>query len=260
MKPRIDEELVSIDALKFVLCTRYGCEVGEIHREEDDPPDFSLLIDGRVHFVEVTSIVEDQQYYEHCKEFVRVIRRNAISTGSLSGQYALVISRLPTMPTPNSHDGSRLVSAALAYLRATEHQEVSPRIVLASEELGKIAICKISGTHATVDLVWIPPGKWGSEIQNQVTRLIQNAIDNKKRKLQAKILDGENVVLALYDAFGYSDQNAVHLAFQQVTGYDWFHSLFWAHAFSDRDNLSYPREPGRDGFFLYSRNRNWSEK
>ena len=260
MKHKIDEELVSVDALKYVLCTRCDCEVGRIHREEDDPPDFSVIIDDENYSVEVTSIVSEQQYHEHCNEFVEVIRRNAISSGTLSGKYTLVIFGLPTIPKPNSQDGRNLLNAALSYIQATKQQDVSPKVELVSEASGKIEIQKISGINATVGLLWTPPGKWGIDIQNQVTGLIQKAVDDKIRKLQAKrIIDGDKAVLLLYDAYGYADHDDVRLAFQQVTGYDWFHSIFWALVFSDRENQSFSNEPGRDGFFLYSRDRKWSD-
>lgn len=95
------------------------------------------------------------------------------------------------------------------------------------------------------------------ETQNQLALLIQQAVDNKKRKLQDAGIDSRRALLLLYDAFGYAEPQDAVAAMRQVTGYDWFHSIFWAASFFDRKNMSYPEEPGRDGLFLFSNNPSW---
>lgn len=95
------------------------------------------------------------------------------------------------------------------------------------------------------------------ETQNQLALLIQHAVDDKKRKLQGVGIGSRRALLLLYDAFGYADPQDAVTAMQQVYGYDWFHSIFWAASFFDRKNTSYPKEPGREGLFLFSNNPNW---
>lgn len=254
---RIDEELVSVDSLKHVLLTRCGCKLVHLHREQNDPPDFTVVIDGEPFPTEVTSIVSHQQYHAQCVEFAKAIGDRANSLGILSGKYAFVISRFPRIPKPTSKSGRRLIDAAVAYIDTMRRQGAAPKVQLAQDESGKISIEKTSANGSIVGIVWIPPGMRGNEIQNQLALLIQRAVDNKKRKLQDAGIGSRQALLLLYDAFGYAEPEEAVAAMQQVTGYDWFHSIFWAASFFDRKNMSYPREPGRDGLFLFSNNPSW---
>jgi hypothetical protein len=66
-----------------------------------------------------------------------------------------------------------------------------------------------------------------------------------------------DIILLLYDAYGYVDADDVGKALLKVHGYDWFHSIFWAESFTARPNHSYPDEPGRTGFFVYTKEERW---
>lgn len=83
---RIDEEHVSVDSLKHVLSTRCGCKVSDIHREQNDPPDFTVTIDGELFPTEVTSITLRQEYHAQCDEFAKAICDRVDSLGILSGR------------------------------------------------------------------------------------------------------------------------------------------------------------------------------
>jgi hypothetical protein len=254
---RIDEELVSVDSLKHVLSTRCGCKSVHLHREQNDPPDFTVMIDGDPFPTEVTSIVSHQQYRAQCDEFAKAICDRADSLGILSGKYAFTVSRLSRIPKPTSKNGRQLIDAAVAYVGATREQESSSKVQLTQDELGKISIEKISANGSIVGIVWILPGMREDETQNQLALLIQQAVDDKKRKLQDTGIGSRRALLLLYDAFGYADPKDAVIAMQQVNGYDWFHSIFWAASFFDRKNTSYPEEPGREGVFLFSSNPSW---
>ena len=82
-------------------------------------------------------------------------------------------------------------------------------------------------------------------------------VDVKKPRLKGIGIRPGEVLLLFYDAFGYASREDVVAAFQEVHGYNWFHSIFWAASFSDRENASYPAEPGREGFFLFSHKSEW---
>ena len=75
---RIDEELVCADSLKHALESRLSCRVSSLRKIDNDPPDFALRIDGTEFFAEVTSIVADQTFHAHCREFANVIQNRAI--------------------------------------------------------------------------------------------------------------------------------------------------------------------------------------
>lgn len=255
---RIDEELVSVDSLKHVLCTRCGCRKVYLHREQHDPPDFTVTIDGEPFPTEVTSIVSRQQYHAQCGEFAKAIRDRADSLGILSGKYAFIVSRLPCIPKPTSKNGRQLLDAAVAYVDVTRQQGVSPGVQLAQDGSGKISIEKVSASGSTVGILRIAPAMWEGDIQKQLATLIQRAVDDKKRKLQDAGIGLQRALLLLYDAFGYAEPQDTVAAMQQVNGYDWFHSIFWTASFFDRKNTTCLEEPGREGFFLFSNNPSWN--
>ena len=258
-KRQIDEELVSVDALKHVLCTRYGCKGVHIRREQHDPPDFTVAIDGEVFPTEVTSIVSLQDYHAQCKNLAKVIHNRAASLGVLSGKYTIIVLRLPRIPKPSSSAARQILDTAVTHIEATQQQQVSSEIDLTKDRSGKISIKKVSPNGSLVGVAWVPPGMRRSEIQSQLIALIQQAVDNKNRKLQAAGISPRRALLVLYDAFAYSDPEDAIAAMQQVHGHDWFHSIFWAASFSDRENTTYPQEPGRSGIFLFSNNPDWNK-
>ncbi|MDD5468346.1 MAG: hypothetical protein PHS96_11110 [Anaerolineales bacterium] len=255
---RIDEELVSVDSLKHVLCTHCGCKEVFLNREQHDPPDFTVTIDGEIFPTEVTSIVWHQQSLAQYEEFVKAIRDCADSLGILSGTYAFKVSRLPCIPKPTSKNGHQLLDVAVQYIDNTQQQGVSPGVQLAQDRSGKISIEKVSASGSSVRILWSSPAMWEGDIQNQLATLIQRSVDDKKRKLQGTGISFQRALLLLYDAFGYAEPEDVVAAMQQVNGYEWFHSIFWVASFLDRKNTTYPEEPGRDGFFLFSINTSWN--
>lgn len=98
---------------------------------------------------------------------------------------------------------------------------------------------------------------WEGEIQRQLAALMQEAIAGKLGKFRDAGIDPGRTLLLLYDAFGLALPEDAIAALSTVTGYDAFHSIFWAASFSDRTNTTYPNEPGRDGTFLFSRKPEW---
>lgn len=255
---RIDEELVCVDALMQVLYTYCSCKDVRSHREQQDPPDFTVMVDGEQFPTEVTSIVSHQQYHAHCDELAEAIRDKAISKGVLAGTYALIVSRLPTVPKQASRSGRKLLDDAVAYIEATEKETVSSELDLATAENGRINIAKVSEDGAEVGVLWAPSAMWKVEAQSQLSELIQEAIDKKRYKLKNIGISSGKALLLLYDAYGYGEPKDAVEAMQQVKGFDWFHSIFWAASFSDRKNMTYPEEPGRGGLFLFSQNPDWS--
>lgn len=254
---RIDEEVVCVDALRHVICRLSGSTVVDIHPEPNDPPDFTVTVNGRRFPVEVTSIVSDQQYHAHCLELGRHIRDHATSLGALSGTYAIRISRKPGIPRPKSLEGRDLCDAALAYITSTREQAEGPETLLNANREGKIFIVKLSGNGAAVGVVRSGAVWLQHQIRDQLVPLLQVAVDKKRQRLSDVGIRAQNALLLLYDAFGYAEPDDVLAALDQVSGYDWFHSVFWAVSFTDRPNATAPGEPGREGLFLYSNDAAW---
>jgi len=253
---RINEEFVAVDALKHVLTQRCGCKEVQIVPEKKDPPDFWVTIDGVTFPTEVTSIVSNQQYDAQCEEFSKAIQRLAESRTVLSGTYALTTTGFPRIPKPTSKDGKRLLEMAVSFINETQ---TNPELKLLHNKMGIISISKLSPNGFTVGLCRNAPWLWEGEIQIQVAPLIQHAVDEKIRKLQSVGIEHQRALLLLYDAFVYADLTDARAAITQITGFNWFHSIFWAASFSNRENMTYPNEPGRNGGFLYSVNRDWMD-
>jgi hypothetical protein len=254
---RIDEELVCVDALRHaVCCLSDGARVA-IQREENDPPDFTVSVDDRAFPAEVTSIVSDQRYHVHCRELGEFVRERARSLGTLSGTYALRISRRPSLPRLRSHEGREVLNAALGYIATTQRDATFPEAVMATDGGGKIYMVKLSEQGGTVGVIWSAGVMRGHEIRDQLASLVQAAVDSKRRKLAKIGVKAQTALLLLYDAFGYADPDEAIAALNKVSGYDWFHSVFWAASFTDRPNATAPHEPGRDGLFLHSVNPAW---
>jgi hypothetical protein len=256
---RIDEELVSADLLKHVLCTCCGCKEVVIHRGRHDPPDFSMTIEGERFPAEVTSILSRQQHYSQCRDFARAIQDRAQILGILCGNYALMVSQLPRIPKPVSEHGRQLLDIAIAYIGATRQQVVSPEVQLTQDGSGEISLAKVSANGSSVGIRGSTPPRWESDIQSELAVLIQHAVNDKRRKLEKAGIGSGQALLLLYDAFGYAEPNDVVAALRQVTGYEWFHSIFWAASFFDRKNTTCSEEPGQEGFFLFSNNIGWNK-
>ena len=103
--------------------------------------------------------------------------------------------------------------------------------------------------------------KWEGEMQDELVGLIQNSVSRKRLRLEKKGVPQQcrNIILLLYDAYGYAEADDAKVALRGVHGYDWFHSVFWARSFADRTNELYPEEPGRVGLFLYTKENSWKE-
>lgn len=255
---RIDEEAVSVDALRYVLCTRCGCTDVAITSEPKDPPDFTVTIDGEHFPVEVTSIVLGEQSRARCDDLARAITNHASTQGGVSGTYALVASELLRIPRPASSEVCLLLESAMKYLNVTRGCLTAPAYPLLEDDAGKIDIEKVSASGSTIDVVCSAPWMWAGEVRSQLATLIQQAVHEKRRKLQRAGVDPKQTLLLLYDAFVYALPEDASAALLQVTGYDALHSVFWAASFSGRENTTYPEEPGRDGIFLFSRNPRWN--
>lgn len=260
---RIDEELVTIDSCRHLLLTCCGATVPHPTRIKNDPPDFEMTVDDHVHPTEVTSIAVAADIARHAqlKNFQRLVQSRATESGMLSGTYAMVFTRNIQPPRQNSQVGRQLLATALQYVEDTKaHDEAVAATLLTDDNGGTISIKKSSNSAAKVGAVIIDAARWGSETVASVTSLIQERVDEKLRTLANHDVEAANTLLLLYDAHGYADAEMIVEAFESVANYDSFHSVYIALSFTNRPNDLCPGELGREGFFVFSRNANWSGK
>lgn len=256
---RIDEELVSIESLAYFLKENRACREINIQREVDDPPDFWITISGEKFGAEVTSIVTGYGYNAICMKLEDEIERDCNASNCLNGNYALTVMSYPEIPKRASGQWRELVAEAKSYISATRNNSRADKKHLLQDSNGYLAIEKLSDRGATVGLAGPFSTKWEGEVRSELFRLFQTAVDKKREALERKgvLTICRNFILVFYDAYGFGDMDDAIEAFQQVRGFDWFHSVYWAASFADRPNELFPGTPGRRGCFLYSKKAEW---
>lgn len=256
MGKRIDEELVCIDALTYVLLNSCGCKTVTYERQTDDPPDFLVNIDQKEFPVEVTSITFLQGYDAQVRQFCSYLEKSAIKESILSGTYLLSVIGTPDIPKPTSIRGKELISTCISFMASTKDQETTSPRVFVEEFGGNLALEKSSRNEKRI-LQAQTRVHWIADAQANMINLVEDAVRSKKEKLSKKgILEGEAILL-LYDAFAITDFDETQEAFSSVRNFDWFHSIVWVPTFSNRENINHPSEPGRGGIFLFSQNSAW---
>ena len=217
--------------------------------KHSDPPDFWITVAGTKYAVEVTSIVVDEGYHALCRKLLESIQTECDANDDIDGLFDLHISRRPKIPKRGTSNWNKLVATALAHMPGLSTASSED---LLKDANGTVTLRKVSDHGSAIR----SEAKWEGEVQEQLSERIQNAIDEKREKIEEKgIL--EPCILLLYDAYGYGDIEDAQQALLQAQGYKWFHSIFWAASFSDRQNLLFPDSPGRGGAFLYSKNGEW---
>jgi hypothetical protein len=256
---RIDEELVCIESLAHFLKENKACRELHIQREVDDPPDFWITICGENFGAEVTSIVADYGYNALCMKLEDAIEKDCKANNCLNGNYVLTLMGYPKIPKRTSGQWEELIAEARSYITATMNNSRANKRHLLQDPNGYLAIEKLSDHGATVGLAGPVDTKWEGEARSELTRLFQTALEKKRKVLERKgvLTFCQNIILLFYDAYGFCDMEDAIEAFQQVRGFDWFHSVYWAASFTDRPNERYPGTPGRRGCFLYSRKAEW---
>jgi hypothetical protein len=168
--------------------------------------------------------------------------------------------RRPDIPKKTSKEWSRLLSGALETIGKIAELPVATERVLLADDGGDVMIAKCSDTGGAVDLWYTPELKYAGEIHDELTGLVKDAIERKWKRIHKKGVMGvcPDVILALYDAYGYGDVEQAREAFSKIEGYDWLHSIYWAASFADKRNILHPDSPGRSGVFLFSKEQNWT--
>ena len=256
---RIDEELVCVDSFVQRLKEIDSDQMITVCRECNDPPDFWVTIAESKYAVEVTSIVADQHYHALCQKLEESIQVALEASDSIQGTYALDIRRRPDLPRRGTPLWKQLISKAVQALKAMSNAPTGTAMLLLKDKAGYISLAKWSDDGHTIGLCSTPAGKWEGEAREELTRLLQEATEKKRAKVEKAGIPqrGPAVVLLFYDAYGYGGIEDARQALAKVQGYEWFHAIFWVSSFSDRANTLYPDSPGRAGGVLHSKNEAW---
>jgi hypothetical protein len=256
---RIDEEAVCIDALVHRIRQVDHLQEITVERECIDPPDFWMSIGPLKYAVEVTSIVVDEHYDALCMTLLRAVQAELVAGTAAKGTYALDVFRTTKLPRRGTKEWRKLVSNLVQNIRQMSTASVGAKIPLLEMESGRLSLMKLSESGSNVGKVWMPDARWEGEARGELSRLLQERVNTKRKRAEEKGLDrtGCEIMLVFYDAYGYCDAEDARQELEGVEGYRWFHSVFWAASFTARPNILYPENPGRAGVFLYSKNPAW---
>jgi hypothetical protein len=254
---RINEEYVCVDSfIQHLKKIDAGQEV--VYREEpNDPPDFWVTIAGIEYAVEVTSIVIDYGYEVSCTKFFNSLRSEFAASKDIIGTYNLSVIGYPKLPKIGTYDWEEFISIVNERLLTMSNFPNEKEYRILEDKNGKVILRKFSEQGAKIFLPWVVGAKWHGEIQEELTWLFKNSIETKRRKLEEVLHRCSNIILLFYDAYGYSNVKDAKKAFSNIQGYDWLHSVYLALPSTDIPNVIYPNSPGREGVFLYTRNKLW---
>jgi hypothetical protein len=254
----IDEELLSVDSFTHKLKSRYHYQNIDVDKEENDPPDFWVTIDGHKYAIEVTSIVNDMPYNARLSKFVKDIEKHCIESKDLSGAYLVSVVGMPEIPKVNTKQRKKMTGEARYYVCKTKLLSTTADLILLAGPGGKIIIKKIS-QEANRILLSYATARWEGEIHDDLCSLLQNAVSKKIKSFKIKGVSrtAVDIVLLLYDAYGFAEIEDVRKALKTVSGFEWFHSIFWIAAFRNRDDSTHLLQSQRDVQTLYSKEPKW---
>src|SRR5271157_5348607 len=261
---KIDEERVCIDSLVQCLGRLPGGQEISFRKETSDPPDYWLNLGGRDFAVEVTAVTTDMGYRDLCRKLHQSVKQACALVPELAGAYGLEVSRRPEIPKRNSKEWHSLVARACEGIHSLGGRPINTSSTLLSDANGSLKIRRLSDRSDfgfNLGMAGPTEFRWEGEAHQELSGILAARIASKKEKIDKKgVLDVcPDVILALYDAYGFCSPEQARAALLSLDGYGWVHSIFWAASFSDTGNANYPGSPGRIGIFLFSKEESWGQ-
>ncbi len=254
---RIDEEMVCADSLLHCLKDQCGCQNVIIESEHNEPPDFWFTIEGVRYAGEVTSIVTNQGYSALCGKLEDAVLEEATKAGRIVGTYILQFTGRPSIPWRNPRKWRELVELAVQFITDSAEIRDPEDLCLLEDSDSHLEICKFHAEGGKVGMIEPSDLKCGGAIHDDLRKLIENRVTEKRKRLEKKGIPCQAAILLLYDAYGFAETGDAEKALADVPDHDWFHSIFWAASFANRPNELSPADPGREGRFIYSANPRW---
>ncbi len=247
---RKSEEICREGFSKFLLKT---IESKNIHWEkvEDDPPDYYLSLFGQRHFaVEVTecriyrkSIIDKKQVLEkehinYHKCYIKQIEQESKEKGILKGAYSIKFKYPIFKNSKYKKFLSKLKDEYFQYLQETYHL-----VSAAKKDIRKnnMWISSIVKHHQDRDAIYLDPGMktaWIQSPQNKqiVKDFLQEAINDKKRKMEKKNILGSKILL-LYDSYLLDETITYSFNDRKFENINYFHTVFIQ--FADGEGLMF---------------------
>lgn len=247
MKERPDEK-IGRERLEGYFLHRLNLGIRLIPNK-DDPPDYHFCLSQEKFAVEVTAVeakfdtVSGPKTSRDFKAFRQKIIRNidtkARQQAFLRGCYWIyLIGKCVNF----RKDGDNFEQRALFYIKRTRNKpQAAPEIIYVTDH-GKFTIRKMSFSPDKI-LDVASSGAWTEtpEFKAMVCRTVQDALSNKKEKLEAENLP---IILVLVDRIDPAERTHYKRCLGNLQWADFFHSIFVA-------------ESSNRGYFLCSRREDW---
>jgi hypothetical protein len=225
MGKRDDEEFAKEAFSRFLA--RSGI-TGSVWQDGPDPPDFTLSFEASEFAVEVTQVMEQFDLGERplsyrgiakaLKGLTQRIQAQATAAGVLKGTWVLALSPIPNL----AEQEATLVERTLRFLANPAEPNWKHWTPLLDGPDGPLVeIVKLLDTGATIGEMLGGSGpKWGGQIVQEASRLIQGALSTKADRLKA--IPGAHILL-LIDEYHYAPPEIWHAL---VAGAPVLHSHF----------------------------------
>lgn len=219
-------------------------------KQEDEPPEFYLSVNGMVYAVEVTIMMqkEDVGARKHLpigivrdllREFVvDEVEAVARATSSLQGSYLVSFSK----PITNfANIKGTIQTELLSYISITQTVSKAPPKVVYECNRQKCEIEKVHNEENKVIMGGPVISRWEGEALVEVKQLLDNRLGEKQYRLRN--IAGPKILL-LHDKYYFADLEAYRACISKVSSLHSFHTVFIVGSNSE-------------GQVLYSKNSTW---
>lgn len=208
-------------------------------KPEDEPPDYYLKLSNNLKFsVEVTeskiylnTVLDNKQvsekgYLKYHYKFINEIKNEALKLGILNGLYEIEIE-YPIMKNKKYKKFlSKLKAEYFQFIKQTKYFNKTNSKYIYDQNIIISTIKKHHSYHS--DLCFTPGSKfaWTESIENKeyVKKLLQNAINDKKKKLYKKKL--YPIILLYYDSYGLVTKNTYNFDPNRLKNINFFHTIY----------------------------------
>jgi hypothetical protein len=198
--------------------------------QSEEPPDYELNLGGTDYAVEVTTLMEKVQVgnlhlppigiTNSLWSIVRKIEQHAIDQGKLHGAYYVCfLHSIPNLAAIQE----ALEKFLFDYFEKTFAKD---RAEQAELRIGFQHICfvaKVFNSETFVNIGGPVFAKWEGESSLPICSILQEAIEDKSRKL--RMIDQPKILLLL-DMYSFASNSAIKECVSVLSGLDAFHSIF----------------------------------
>ncbi len=181
-------------------------------------------------------------FSHHARQMAKTLTMRALDSQILHGTYALRFRGFPRIPLPGRNRDAHIFDTAMDYINGTANSDDGEEIALLGEHSDQIALKKIDPNGASVAEI-LTHTEWEVESQEKIRDLIDLAAQTKINKLGKNGHSSGDAILVLYDAYAFVDFDSIVECAADLASLKAFAAVYWASAFADRENFTYPDQP-----------------